>query len=155
RHPNIFPISSKQSLEDKLQKQPLNEKMQAFETHFTRFINDDLAALSMQSATRDITRSYLAMKRFIETMSLNDQEKQAYKDDLLSKQEELIQMVEQTDVNMFAERIVQRIERQLYYVSDRFTIRFHDFFIDAFNPTTVTGTGKKARQSLNNCLRYL
>src|SRR5699024_10638627 len=37
RFPSVFPISSKQSLQDKLDKNPLNSKMETFETTFFSF----------------------------------------------------------------------------------------------------------------------
>ncbi|MGM8213692.1 dynamin family protein, partial [Virgibacillus sp. W0430] len=43
RFPKIFSVSSKQSLENKLIDEPLNEEMKRFEFEFYQFINEDLA----------------------------------------------------------------------------------------------------------------
>src|SRR5690625_5099507 len=44
RFPKIYPVSSKQSLDNKLKKQSLNKEMQQFEQAFFKFINEDLAS---------------------------------------------------------------------------------------------------------------
>src|SRR5699024_7400428 len=41
-----------------------------------------------------------------------------------------------------------RIERQLYFVLERFYIRFHDLFTEHFNPSTINEKGKKAQAQL-------
>src|SRR5699024_5703497 len=57
RLPRLYPVSSRQSLENKLEQAPLNEKMQVFEERFYKFIKTDLAQLTIQSALWDMHRT--------------------------------------------------------------------------------------------------
>ena len=155
RHPNIFPVSSKQSLENKQEEQPLNEQMVLFEEKLNHFIHHELSTLSIQAAVWDMTRAYGMMKRYKQTVALDDQEKQNYQQRLRSTRQQLLKMVTETDVQLYLERIMQRIKRQLHYVGERFSIRFHEFFTDAFNPTTIKGTGKQARQDIQKAFKHL
>lgn len=155
RHPNIFPVSSKLSLENKLLDQPLNEEMNHLETKLNNFIHNDLSTLSIQAAIWDMTRAYESMKRYIQTVSLNDHEKRDYEYALQAKRQQLLKMVAKTDVQLYVERIEQRIKRQLHYIGERFSIRFHDFFTESFNPTTITGSGKQARYSIQKAFKHL
>lgn len=152
RFPKVFPVSSKQSLLNKMKNQVLNNRMQAFETDFYQFIHDDLAHLSMESALLDIQRVYQTLTNYMETANLNEQEKQNYRDLLLQKQEDLKGTVENINATLYDGRITQKIEKQLHYVEKRLAIRFHDMFKEKFNPTTITESGKKAQTQLQHSL---
>lgn len=155
RHPKIFPVSSKQSLANKLNHQPLNEQMNTFEEIFYRFIQEDLAALSIQSILWDIRRVYQDMTNYLQTVHLNEQEKKQYKRELQQTKIQLELAINETQPDPYEERIIQRIDRQLHFVQERIAIRFHDLFKDSFNPTTITSTGKKVILQLEKNLRHL
>ena len=152
RFPKIFPVSSKQTLENKRNKQVLNSKMDNFEKAFYQFIHNDLAQLSMESALFDIERSYQTLTHYIESANLNEQEKQDYRATLLQKQESLTNTIGDIDASLYNNRIEQRIDKQLHYVDERLSIRFHDMFKEMFNPTTITESGKKAKEQLQRSL---
>ena len=158
RFPKVYPVSSKQSLKEKLEKQVLNTEMQDFEKAFYSFIHNDLAYLSMESALLDIYRAYQTLSSYIKSANLNEQEKRNYRDVLLQNQNNLKRTIDNTDVRLYDERIAQKIEKQLHYVKERFSIRYHDIFKEMFNPTTITESGKKAtsqlQRSLVNLLDY-
>src|SRR5690625_7992250 len=59
-----------------------------------------------------------------------------------------MKMIENEDSHILKQQLKERIERQLYYVMDRLYIRFHDMFSEHFNPTTITGEGRLAREQL-------
>ncbi|WP_176555802.1 dynamin family protein [Virgibacillus ndiopensis] len=155
RFPKLFPISSKQALEAKRNNQALPDQMQTFEEKFHHFIRDDLALLSIQAAVLDIKRAYQSMTNYIESANLNDQEKESYRLDLFAKREKLEDVISSANVDLYAKQINQKIEKQLYYVLERFSIRFHDMFKETFNPTTITGTGKQAQAQLSNSMKSL
>ena len=148
RFPKIYPVSSKLSLENKLKKQSLNKEMQQFEKEFFQFINEDLVSLMTNSAIWDINRASKLMNNYLETIQLDDSERESYLEKWNEKQEELRQIVEHIDPSLMTERIIERITRQLHYVKERFSIRFHDIFMEFFNPTTVTESGRKATKQL-------
>src|SRR5699024_12172042 len=90
------------------------------------FIHHELSELSIQAAVWDMTRAYEMMKRYKQTAALDDQEKHKYEQSLRSTRQQLLKMVAETDVQLYLERITQRIKRQLHYVGERFSIRFQD-----------------------------
>lgn len=155
RFPKVFALSSKQSLIDKMNETSLNKQMENFETAFYQFINDELPALAIQSTEWDINRAYTSLLTYREAADLNKQEKEQYRSGLHEKQAALIQVVEAADATIYEERIVQRIERQLHYVQERVSIRYHDMFKDTFNPTTISESGRKAIIQLENSLHRL
>lgn len=155
RFPRIFPLSSKQSLEDKLTNRPLNEQMEKFERSFTSFIEDDLDSLMIESALFEINRTKQSLKSFIETVHLNEQEKDTFKEKLFREQQHLEEIIKAIDPHLFEERIEHRMKRQLHYVVERLSIRFHDFFKDTFNPTTITESSRKAMPQLRRALKKL
>src|SRR5690625_2206380 len=155
RFPRIFPISSKESLENKVKHQQLNEQMRNFETNFYQFIQQDLVALSIQSAFWDIERAYQVLKNYMKTIHMDVKEKENFRVNLLETKGKLVQVIDQSKAEVYSERISQRIDRQLHYVKERLAIRFHDLFKDRFNPVTISNSGRKAHQQLANQLRIL
>src|SRR5690625_3249040 len=140
RFPKIFTISSQESLDNKAEQKRLNKQMVNFETNFFQFIEHDLVALSIQSALWDIERAYQVLNHYLKTIHMNEQEKEKYRLLLLETKSELDQTIEEPQAELYSERISQRIERQLHYVKERLSIRFHDLFKDRFNPVTISAS---------------
>lgn len=155
RFPKIFPVSSKQSLDNKLNHEPLNEMMNKFESSFYQFINEDLAILSIESALWDMKRAYEWLSNHIESALRIEQDKDQYRLELNERKTLLHSKVDEFQPDLYNERIMQRIERQLHYVGERFNIRFHDMYKETFNPTTINESGQKAIKQLENSLKQL
>lgn len=155
RFPKIFPLSSKRSLENKLKQTSLNEEMQQFESIFYQFINEDLAALMIESSISDMHRAVHVLNNYLETIHMDEQEKELYIKEINKKKELLCQVVDSIDSALYTDRIIERIDRQLHYVDERLAIRFHDMFTEHFNPTTVTESGRKAIDQLQQNLIHL
>ncbi|MBP1950836.1 dynamin family protein [Virgibacillus litoralis] len=155
RFPRLYPISSKQSLREKLNNEVPNHQMRNFEETFNNFIHYELAALTIQSVGRDINRASQSIKNYIDSLQLNAAEKENYREDLYKKQSSLEQLVDQIDNDVYVQKIKQKLDKQLYYVLERESIRFHDMFKETFNPTTITESGRKAQVQLEQCLRNL
>ncbi|SFA75117.1 Dynamin family protein [Lentibacillus halodurans] len=155
RFPRLFPVSSKQSLDDKRNNKVLNDQMKDFEGAFDYFIHDELASMTIQSAVRDIQRTRQALHHYQDSIKLNAAEKERVRTELLEKQTFLKQLTAEMDTDIYQQKIIQKLEKQLYYVLERLSIRFHDLFKETFNPTTITGSGKQAQQQLADCLRNL
>ena len=155
RFPRLYPVSSKQSLQNKLAQHNLNEQMQHFETDFYQFIYNDLSALTIQSTLWDINRAYDTMKHYTESLHLDEQEKAAQQNDLLNKKAQLIQEISDVQIGVYADQIQQKVAKQLFYVLERLSIRFHDMFKEYFNPTTITESGRKAHEQLRNSAQDL
>ena len=155
RQAKLFPVSSKLSLEEKLEERTLNDQMQAFEKDFYSFIHHDLAELIIESALWDINRIYHTMEHYIASINLDAAEKEKQKQEISRGESEVLQFVSSFETTVYEQQIKQRIEKQLFYVVERLGIRFHDMFKEMFNPTTITENGRKATGELKNALENL
>ena len=158
RNAKIFPVSSKRSLEEKASNAPLNDEMMNFEKEFYRFIEDDLAALTIQAAIWDINRAKTTLSNFIASANLDEKERNKHIEALNEKRATFKKIIKETNVDVSKQRIIERIERQLHFVLERLYIRFHDMFTEHFNPTTITKSGRQAMAELehnrNNFIDY-
>ena len=150
RHPKIYPVSSKRSLEEKVSNLPLNDEMQTFEDKFYSFIEKDLAALTVQAAIWDMNRAKTTLHNFIESANLSEAEREKHLQTLTEKRSNFKQIVAKTNSDVSKQRILERIERQLHFVLERMYIRFHDMFTEHFNPTTITASGREAFAQLEH-----
>lgn len=146
RNPRLYPVSSKVSLEEKLTEKPLNTQISKFEQDFYSFLDHELSQLAVKSATHEIQRTEQTFQHYLQKASLSMQEKESYKAELQMRREQLINTVTSMDGKIFFERIQDKISKQLHYVVERNSIRFHDMFKDTFNPTTITESGRKGME---------
>src|SRR5699024_4422398 len=137
RHPQIYPLSSKLSLEEKENAEPLNEQMTQFETRFQHFVEHELHAMTYEAAIWDIKRAHSRLDSIIQSAKLDAQAKATMIEELEAKQTESIQLIDSKLVDNLLQRTEERIERQLHFVQERVYIRFHEMFQEHFNPTTV------------------
>lgn len=152
RFPNIYPLSSKQALENKLAKTEIDHHMQAFERSFNHFIKHDLTKIVAESIVWDIKRLQQLFTQQMKQASLDHQAKKTMIHSLNDQQNRLLQVMNEQDVTVYENQVSERINRQLYYAKERFSIRYHDLFRDNFNPTTIK-TGK--HHELERCLKQL
>ncbi|SFD77812.1 GTPase Era, involved in 16S rRNA processing [Lentibacillus persicus] len=153
--PRLFPVSSKRSLEEKQENSHLNGQMKAFEYAFENFIRNELASLTIDSAIRDISRAKLSITHFLESLQMDEEEKKRARRDLITKRTSLKMVINDINSDLYEQQITQKLEKQLYFVLERFSIRFNDMFKETFNPGTITESGRKASQQLKNNLRKL
>src|SRR5699024_9332469 len=132
-----FPVSSKSSLEEKEQNLPLNEEMQAFEHSFYPFIEEDLAALTIETAMWDVNRAKSMLDSFIHTANLDDTAQEKAIEQLRHKLNQFETVVYDVQTSTAENRMKERIERQIHFVLERLFIRYHDMFSQFFNPTTI------------------
>nr|WP_281349746.1 dynamin family protein [Ornithinibacillus caprae] len=155
RFPQIYPVSSKQSLEDKRDQRILNDQMALFEDNLYDFIHNGLATLSIEGALYDMKRIQRTLTSFIETASLNEHEKEQHRKELINKKEQLLEIANYSTHSVYEERVQEKIAKQLHYVEERLSIRYHDMFKERFNPTTVTESGRKATVQLEQNTKQL
>lgn len=156
RNPRIYPVSSKQSLSEKVNKQDLNDEMKRFERDFYTFIEKDLAALAIESIVWDFERAKGILKNFIDTANMDNTEQHKHITHLESKQARIAELIANINTDIASNRLEERITRQLHFVLERVYIRFHEMFTQFFNPTTITGSGRKAHTELElNSNRFL
>lgn len=155
RFPRIYPISSKQSLQDKMKGLTLNKQMSHFEHDFYQFINEDLSSIMIESLIYDINRIEQSIQSYIHTLQLDETEKERFKEKLNNSQKQIITFLNEFDTKTYKEQIRDRVDKQLYYLRERMAIRFHDMFKDYFNPTTITKSGKDGMRQLKQCTEQL
>lgn len=155
RQAKLFPVSSKLSMEQKLNGLTLNDQMKAFEDSFYSFIHHDLAALTIESALWDMKRVHETMEHYISSLALDQSERAEQKRTLKRDVKEAAVVINDYETVVYEQQIEQRIEKQLYYVIERLGIRYHDMFKEMFNPTTITENGRKANAQLKNALENL
>lgn len=155
RFPSIFPISSKRVLEEKTNGNQVEESYVAFLESFYSFLDEDLPALTMEAASIDMKRVIGALDGAIHYAYLDGEQKEKREKEMTLMEEEMIHSINDRPTGSYIEQIENRIERQLYYVIERIGIRFHDFFKETFNPTTVTQSGKKGQEEIYTCMNEL
>ncbi|WP_067730336.1 dynamin family protein [Oceanobacillus damuensis] len=155
RLPRLYPVSSKSSLEEKLQKKSINDQMHQLEEKFYQFIYHDLAALTIDSAVWDMKRTRHAVNNYIESMTMDNEAKQKRKQELLAKMESLSKEIRAYATDGQREQVIQKVDKQLFYAVERLSIRYHDMFKEMFNPTTITESGRTAQIQLRSCLENL
>ena len=157
RFPSVYPISSKQVLENG-ENEHNKRKFNTFLSDFFTFLNKELPALTMESAYVDMRRTLQALDGHIDYVQLDGAEKEARGEQLRTFEQRMYHMLNNRSTETYEAQILQRIERQLYYVIERLGIRFHDFFKETFNPTTITESGRKGQEQMyaaaNALLRY-
>lgn len=154
RQPKIYPLSSKIALEELL-RQKKNQQMATFKTDLFNFIEYELTGVITQSALYEINRAKHLLTNFIDAVNLDVQGKEQLRVNLLKSQEKMEEIIKHFSVNLYINRLVQKIDKQLYYVEDRISIRFHDMFKEKFNPTTINEAGRKANLQLENSMHQL
>ncbi len=155
RFPKLYAVSSKQSLDEKINGTPLNKEMAVFEAAFDHFIHEELTAITKHSAVRDMHRATEEVRHYMDALQWNEEEKEQFHASLKSKETSLKQLADELHAASYTQKISQKLEKQLYYVLERLSIRFHDLFKETFNPATITDTGKGAMEQLEHCLQNL
>lgn len=155
RFPSLFPLSSKQALISKLEEKVLPEEMYHFEDTFYNFIHHDLPAMSIGSAFHDMKRVYQAVQTYLENVELNEDERVVKQTALYNDQAALHHVIKKQDTAVMEKQLMQKVEKQLYYVEERIGIQFHDMFKEAYNPTSITESGKAGQTQLKKSLHHL
>ncbi|MCT1905526.1 dynamin family protein [Oceanobacillus sojae] len=148
RFPRLYPVSSKLSLAEKLEQKTLNEQMRTFESRFYDFIHHDLTALAKRAAISDIERSGEALEQFIQSLKLDQSAKTKRKEVLQNAYQQIVQTAENLDLVSTENRWHQKLEKQAFFLNQRFAIRFHDLFKEIYNPTTITESGRAGREQM-------
>src|SRR5690625_4375239 len=154
RQPKIYALSSKVALDDLL-NQRKNTQMEKFKNDLFNFIDFELTDVIIQTAFHEMNRAKHILANYIDTASLDVKQQEQLRIDLLKSQEKMEAAIHDFSNDLYINRLEQRISKQLYYVEDRLSIRFHDMFKEYFNPTTINETGRKAKLQLEKSMQKL
>src|SRR5699024_12693450 len=109
RNPRIFPVSSKQSLEEKLANNTLNQELQHFEESFYRLIDDDLIKLTAESSVCDMYRILTMLESFIHSQELNDADRNSTFNELMKQRKPAISAIAQTNISVIEYCFMHRV----------------------------------------------
>ncbi len=161
RFPRMFAISSLMAAKEKMNEEKTDHPVlgssgiEKFERSFYSFIHEELTSIITNAAIYDLERANRTLEQYIDSASLNKQEKQQKLKKYQTEEEELKSMIHAFSAGRYSQDINQKIEKQMYYMNERVLLRFSDFFKEAFNPSTINGTGGVAKEQLKQALQDL
>jgi GTPase Era involved in 16S rRNA processing len=149
RHPRMYPVSSQQAVEAKLTRNSrLYEQsgMAAFERDFLQFSMDELTEVALFSAKNELERAASILAEWIGVAESGEQEQEQKLAELDQSVDASLKLVADIDPAAGEREIAKEIDELLYYVRQRGTYRFGEFFTLAFNPAAIRDD--QAKQTL-------
>ncbi|WP_186577348.1 dynamin family protein [Aquibacillus kalidii] len=153
--PRMYAVSSKKAMESRINRiQNLDDGIDHFEKDFHYFIKEELMEIMINSSYYNLERASHLLGKYIESASLNNEEKHQLILNNEHYEAQIQQAIEQIPSDSMEEEINQKLSKQLFYVDQRNTIQFSDRFKEAFNPSTIkSNNGREAKEELKNCVK--
>src|SRR5699024_12821435 len=104
-------VSCKKSLQEKVAQLPLNEQMTTFETEFYKFVEQDLAQLTILGAVWDMNRAVTTLQNFIDAANSSKAERANFVKTLENKRHTFKEIIAKTNSSVAEERILEQIGR--------------------------------------------
>ncbi|RXZ80195.1 dynamin [Paenibacillaceae bacterium] len=154
RQPRLFPVSSLQALDAKLDgRADLTQQsgIDAFEQAFLQFTAGELGQLAAASAEQEISRavgqaaSLLAAAKGDETLRAQQRE------ELLQSAASAHQSAASAMSAASVEPLLQELRELLFYVLQRVKFRFGEHFQLAFNPAALQSDGRDLKKMIWTC----
>jgi GTPase Era involved in 16S rRNA processing len=158
RHPRIYPVSSMEALEGKLnqnQTKVIHSGMQAFENDFIRFTLDELTAMAVRSSEHEIVKSMDVLEQRIVSAKQGEEERKQKLNALNASNIQVMEMLEQQRIMYDENETSQEIQELLYYVKQRISFRYGEFYNLAFNPSSLREDGRDVRKALKSAWNEL
>ncbi|OAT72777.1 dynamin family protein [Parageobacillus thermoglucosidasius] len=163
RFPRLYALSSRFALDEKTGRKAdegygfLTESgIRRFEEDFARFISEELVEVAIQGAYAEMKRAHQTLLDYINAAQQSNEEKAAKQRALSQEQaaiRKLLDSVAIIDHDVHAMK--QEIAELVYYVKQRVSFRFHDWFKESFNPAALRDDVRDIRQALRTCLEEL
>ncbi len=155
-HPRMYPVSSQQALQLKKEGQTTTPSgMKAFESSFYSFITEELTQLSMQSIYTDISRIHALVTKWLELSHSDQTKREAFLAKNENNQAQMHHIIEQRNTSTYFQSIEQKLEKQCFYVMQRFMIQFIDMFRDFISPGSIQSNGRKGKEELVIAIKEL
>lgn len=158
RKPRIFPVSSLDALEGKLQHDQqmlVQSGMERFEQQFYHFIYDELSELIVEAAEQDLQRASSSLAMWIEQAQQGEREKEERKAQLREAHQRIKPTLDESPSSHELDGIRREAEELVYYIRQRISIRFGEFFQLAFNPSTLRSDASSMQQELRDAWKEL
>ncbi|MBH5317891.1 dynamin family protein [Paenibacillus sp. GSMTC-2017] len=149
RSPRLFPVSSIQALDGKLDGNTSlleQSRMEDFEHSFLSFIQNDLGRMAIESAEIELKRTIDIVAGWLRSSEGDATAKEAELKKLLIAAEGAKQPIEELRRSVLTEGLKQEIKELLYYVIQRLQYRFGEFYHLAFNPATLQDDGRDLKR---------
>jgi len=149
--PRMFPISSLQALEAKQSGD--HHAMEAsgiasFEQVFHSFIHDELGALAVNSALLEQKRAVNMVTALLDSAKSAKLHAQQQIDSIKQNMQYLTQVKEEQASQQLPTAMNQEIIELMYYIVQRLSFRFGDFYNYAFNPALLKDDGRSMSQAV-------
>ncbi len=156
RKPHMYPVSSLQALQEKLEARPLlTSKFQVFEKAFYSFISDDLMKMAMDSAEAKWQQSLSLLERMIHSAEEGQEEKDLKLKQLENQKAAVLSLINRKEPEILLNQLTQESDELIYYIKQRVFFRFGEFFREAFNPTLIKQDGRDLKRALQTALDEL
>lgn len=158
RKPRIFPVSSLEALEGKLQQDKqgvVSSGMERFEQEFYRFIYEELSELIVEAAEQDLQRASSSLAMWIEQAQQGEQEKEKRRAQLRDAHQRIKPALDESPSGLELDGIRREAEELVYYIRQRISIRFGEFFQLAFNPSSLRSDASSMQQELQDAWKEL
>ncbi|WP_019155948.1 dynamin family protein [Robertmurraya massiliosenegalensis] len=153
RNPSLYPVSSLLAIQEKLGQLPSSQSgIHLFEEQFYAFISNDLTQIAIDAATAEWERALEQLRSYIHSAKEDKHLKQARIASLNAEMAEAKRSISNQTVERIRPRITQEIEELIYYLKQRVFLRFHDFFIESFNPSLLRDDGRNLKKTLERAL---
>ena len=153
RQPHLYPVSSLQSLKEKLNGQ-LTEKsgIDIFEKQFYTFIEQDLREMAVNTAKLEWQRMITQLQSFIHDAESDQETKGKKRSQLEVEKEQLIALIHQQPNTILQKKLAQETDELVFYIKQRVFLRFNDFLKEAFNPVLLKDDGRNLKKALQSAL---
>jgi len=155
RNANIYPVSSLNGLKEKKLNTNLQSGLKSFEHDFYHFIEHILRSVAYHTVVEEFKAIVSRVEHFIKAANQDSKQKEEMLSKLRLEKVQLKQLLENVSSEIEVGKVQQEIEELVFYVKQRVFLRFNDFFKEAFNPGTINGTSKNAKQGLETALKEL
>jgi GTPase Era involved in 16S rRNA processing len=158
RNPRIYPISSRLALEARIEHnaEALERSgMQVFEDSFATFAIEELAGVALRSAELELDKAVQAVRLGIEQSRLSAEQVQLNNEQRRSLLPIIQAEMESNLEQLGASSIRQELDELLYYVKQRCSFRFGDWYNDAFHPSALQEDGRNMNMALIGAWKQL
>ncbi|MCC3373307.1 dynamin family protein, partial [Cohnella sp. REN36] len=154
RRPRLFPISSLQALEAKLDRSPEGMEasgIAAFEAAFRQFSERELGSLALAAARQQLARIEGLIDGLLRSAGEDAATRQARTERLLREASKLRDDWRSELSAAAVQPLAQELEEQLYHLRRRVQYRFGEHFLGAFHPSVLQDDGRDLKKLLQAC----
>lgn len=156
RNPHLYSLSSLNALKEKEEKIKLPiSGMPVFEEAFYHFISNDLASMAVAASENELRRVSQLVEKLIASTKEDITVRQKKQLNIQAEKGNIKGILLQQTAQNLKNRLQQETEELIYYIKQRVSFRFGDFFKEAFNPSVLRDDGRNLKKVLQHALGEL